>query len=307
MWVTWFSHGPHTFRFVRGRCREGLLSSLPLLPPVFVPFGCPDSRACASICCHDFPFVKWSATFCSPGIPHCTLSNLVTSCSHRNSNSTCLVFPGLFFDAIALPALWSPSKHELVHAAPSPSSSTAFRELQLSCDDRVIFSFLCAQCTRRLSPNPPARQPSSRRVPVPALPTLPFLLLSDVWLLSSISSNSLVWDSPSSCIFPSRRVAHLIYPSSLLFSQALGLLPLRFVQHVRVLFLPDFLWFDCCAVDRLRFFAQSQPSQQCLATFVTRASYSLPLSTSSFFATSQSRAHHVSQCKKKPRTLTSYH
>ena len=42
---------------------------------------------------------------------------------------------------------------------------------------------------------------------------------------------------------------------------------IRFAQHGRVLFLPEFQWFHCCTVDHHRFLAQSQ---QGLAMFATR-------------------------------------
>ena len=59
---------------------------------------------------------------------------------------------------------------------------------------------------------------------IPHRPRNFLLLLSDIWMPSSVSSNSCVLDSPSSCIFPSRRVASSDLSKLMKFSVAANLL-----------------------------------------------------------------------------------
>ena len=130
------------------------------------------------------------------------------------------------------------------------------------------------------NPNPRAHPRSHRRGSTPASPTSPSPLRSSV-CMPSFTFSSFLSGSPSSWISPRRHIAL----SSRRQDPETRLL--RSLPHFLVFFLSDLLWFDCCAVDRLRFLAQFQTFLQCLAMFVT-----CPV-LSNFFPISKSRACHV--------------
>ena len=98
---------------------------------------------------------------------------------------------------------WSPSRHEPVHSVPCPPAQYS-ASVQCARVARVLdqcfttvprsSSLHSSTSSRTLSPNPNprARQPSPRRVFMPASPTSLSPLLPSVWLPSSASSNSCV-------------------------------------------------------------------------------------------------------------------
>ena len=98
-----------------------------------------------------FPFVKWSARFCSPGIRLIfILPDLVISCSHKYLNSTCRVLPKTSsrryrFGSVGI----SPNSHLGGHAQVCHHRLHS-KSLRCTRDDCVILGFCRAQRTRRL-------------------------------------------------------------------------------------------------------------------------------------------------------------